>query len=135
MEAPCVLLCLFDVLVLGTTNCMSSLNCRSWNCYLNTKCLLETCTKEMHQCCNFVGYDNSLFTAAFTWLCSALYCLHSGIVVFEPLCWLPILPCREPRSIMGFRRKPYTKCKTDFPIWCMIEYTHIWCKFCYEFLH
>lgn len=87
---------------------------------------------------------NSLFTAAFTWLCSTLHCLHSGIVVFAPLCWLPILPCREPRSIMGFRRKPYRKCKTDFPIWIwwMIgcTYTHILqyaviCIFCYEFLH
>jgi len=63
-------------------------------------------------------------TAAFTWLRTTLCCLHSGIVVFKPLCWLPILPCRGPRSVMGFRRKPHRKCKTDFPIWWMIGCTH-----------
>lgn len=49
--------------------------------------------------------------AAFAWLCPSFCSLHSWVVGIAPLCWLPVLSCRETGVIMGFRRKPHKKCK------------------------
>lgn len=61
------------------------------------------------------------FDAAFPSLCSTHSFLYSRTVAYAPLCRLPILPCRESRSIMGFRRKPYKKCKIRIHIYVTLQ--------------